>query len=194
MRNLVKLIAVAAIAVLPLLSGSSAGAQQATCEIGFTGPNSNNQCVSTTTYECEVTNTNTVVIRNESNQEVASGQVSVGGNTTGGTATSGTVTNTNGTTFSVTITNSAPESEEPGICTATVVVPATETPEEPEPVVPAGGGGAAAGSGGGGQVAVLPATSADQMLATAALIATLTLAAAGASVGGVLWYRHHKAL
>lgn len=190
MRNLVKLIAVAAIAVLPLLAGSPASAQQATCEIGFTGPNSNNECVSTTTYECEVTNTNTVVIRNENNQEVASGQVSVGGNTTGGTATSGTVTNTNGTTFSVSITNALPESEEPGVCTATVVVPATETPEEPEPVVPAGSGAA----GGMGQVEVLPETSADQTLATTALIASVALAAAGASVGGVLWYRHHKAL
>lgn len=167
---------------MPLLGGVSVSAQQATCDIGFTGPDSNNMCTSTTTYSCEVTSTNTVTITNQTTQEATSGTVTVTGNTTGGSGASGTVTNTSGTTFTVTITNPNPQAEQPGVCTASVVVPA-EVPEEP--VTPPNGQGG---------VEVLPETSGDTTLQTTALIAGALALAAALSVGGVLWYRHHKAL
>ena len=185
MKKLMKLMVVAAIAISPLLMGASASAQQATCEIGFTGPNSDNMCVSTTKYECSVSNENVITVVNETGQTVATGTATSSGNTTGGGATSGTASNENGTNFVVTITNGNPDSEEPGVCTAAVVVPPTTTPEEP--VVPTGGGG------GAGQVEVLPATSSDATLQTTAWIAGALVLLAGLSVGGVLWYRHNKA-
>lgn len=183
MKRLMKLMVVAAIAISPLLVGTaSVSAQQATCDVGFTGPDSNNMCTSTTSYTCEVTNTNTVTIVNESTQEATSGTVTVTGNTGGGNGTSGTVTNDNGTTFTVVITNANPQEDEPGICTASVVIPAN-VPEEP--VVPPNGQG---------EVEVLPETSGDTTLQTTALVAGILLLLATLSVGGVLWYRHHKAL
>ncbi len=176
-----KVFAVAVLTLSPFLIGASASA--ATCEIGYTGPNSQNQCTSTTNYSCTVTNTNTVTISNGNNQVVESGTVTNSGNTTGGNGTSGTVTNSNGTVFSVVITNPDPESETPGVCTATVVVPAT--PETPEtPVQPTAGGGAAE---------VLPETSSDftsvLMVAAGSLV---VLAVVG--VSGVALYRYYKSL
>jgi len=187
MKKLMKLMVVAAIALSPFMIGVPASAQQAgfTCEVGFTGPDSQNMCTSTTSYSCEVTNTNTVTITNQTTQEATSGTVTVSGNTTGGSGSSGTVTNDSGTTFSVVITNPSPQSEEPGVCTAALVVPASEPPVT---VVPTSGGG------GEGAVEVLPETSGDTTLQTTGLIAAALLLTAGVSVGGVLWYRHHKAL
>lgn len=182
MKRLVKLMAMA-LALLPLLVGASASAQQATCDVGFTGPDSQNMCTSTTTYRCTVNNTNTVTITNDNNQTVASGTVTTSGNTTGGTSTSGTVTNSNGTTFSVTITNPVPDTDN-GTCVAKVTVPAT-TPVTP--VTPASTGG-----GGGGAV-VLPNTSTGSPLEMVAWVAGATALVAALSVGGVIAYRHFKA-
>ena len=177
MKRIVKLMAVA-FALLPLLVGASVSAQQATCSVGYTGPDSHNMCTSTTRYECTVTNTNDVTITNSNNQTVASGTVTTSGNTTGGTSTSGTVTNTNGSTFNVTITNSNPNTT--GVCTATAVVPATTV----TPVTPSGSGAAAAKA--------LPYTSADSPLEMVAWIVGFTAVLAALSVGGVVAYRHFR--
>lgn len=185
MKRLMKLMVVAIFGISLFAVGPSAGAQSATCETGFTRPNSENMCTSVTTYSCEVTNTNTVTITNETTQEATSGTVTVNGNTTGGGASSGTVTNDNGVTFSVTITNPVPETEEPGACTATVVVPATTSPTPTTTVVPASGEGA---------VEVLPETSGDMTLQTIALVVGALLTGAVVSIGAVLWYRHAKAV
>lgn len=183
MKRLLKLAVVAAFALSAITVGAPASAQQATgtCEIGFTGPNSQNMCTSTTTYTCTVTNTNTVTITNNSNQDAVSGQVVVSGNGSGGGAQSGTVTNNNGTVFSVVITNPDPLSQNNGTCTATVTVPATEPPA---PVIPTGTG----------QVEALPKTSGDTTLQTFMTIVLAALGVAALSIGGVLWYRTQKSL
>ncbi len=185
MKKLLKLVAVAVLVASPIFVGVPASAQstpQATCEIGYTGPDSNNQCTSTTEYRCEVTNTNTINIISSNDQESVSGGAFVGGNTTGGGSTSGTVTNTNGVVFNVTIVNTNPEPEEGevGTCVATRTVPATIPPT---PVVPTNGGGAT----------VLPTTSGEQTLATVGLIAAGSTLLAITSVGAVYLYRRFKA-
>src|SRR5690606_3838762 len=121
MKRLYQLLAAAVVTLaLPVAVGQPAQAAMV-CQVGFTGPNSQNMCVSTETYQCSVTNTNTVTITNSSSQIVASGIVTVSGNGSGGSATSGSVTNSDGTTFSVTITNSSSgNNQEPAVCTATV--------------------------------------------------------------------------
>lgn len=90
----------------------------ATCQNGFTGPDSNNLCTSTTTYQCTQTNGNTVTIANDGTQVAVSGNASTGGNGSGGGAQSGSATNTNGVTYNVAVTNQ-------GVCTATATVPAS---------------------------------------------------------------------
>lgn len=129
MKRWYQLVAVAVVALLVPIAASMPAGAASTCEIGYTGPDSQNMCTSVETYRCSVTNENSVTITNTNNQTVASGSVAVSGNGSGGSSTSGSVTNTSGTTFRVTITNSAPNSNEPGVCTASVVVPATVTPE-----------------------------------------------------------------
>lgn len=183
MKKLLKLMAVAVLALAPLMVGAPVAAQRATCEVGFTGPNSENMCTSLTQYTCEVNSENNVTITSSNEQDGASGDVTVSGNTTGGNGVSGTVTNENGTTFNVTITNPAPNSEEPGTCVATVTVPATNPPT---PVEPTNGGG-------GGAVEELPVTSGDTTLSTTALVAGIAALLAALSVGGTLLYRHLKA-
>jgi hypothetical protein len=118
---------VGSLAIVPMASAAS------TCQNGYTGPDSNNLCTSTTTYMCTVDNNNVATINNENQQVSLSGNASSGGNTTGGGAMSGSATNTNGTTFNVSVTNQ-------GVCTATATVPATTTPETPStPVTPGRG-------------------------------------------------------
>lgn len=185
MKRLMKLMVVAILGLSLFAVGAPASAQTATCEVGYTGPNSENMCVSTTSYSCSVTNTNEVTIVNQTTQEATSGTVSVSGNTTGGAASSGTVTNSSGTTFTVSITNANPETETEGVCTATVIVPATTTPQPTATVIPVGGEGA---------VEVLPATGDDMTLQTVALIAAGLVGLSALSVGALLWYRHAKAL
>lgn len=187
MKRLMKLMVVVAVAISPFLTGASASAQSGTCEIGYTGPNSENQC--TMTYKCSVTqtNTNTVTISDQTNQEVASGSVGVTGNTGGGNATSGTVTNTSGTVFNVTITNPTPDTKE---CVATTTVPATnpETPKPtPTPTPTTSGGGQVMGM-------TLPAASTDNSETIFALVTGAFLLAISLGVSGVLWYRQHKML
>lgn len=186
MKKLSKILVGAAIAVLPLLAGPPVSAQSFTCQIGYTGPDSNNKCVSTTKYECTVNNTNNVTIKNTNTQEATTGDVTVNSNTTGGSGTSGTVSNTNGSTFNVVINNGGGE-EGPGVCEATEVIPAT-----PVTPPPAGGGGQAAGGEGGDVLpAVLPATSSDP---TVPLAIGAVAALAGLSAIGLYVYRRQHSL
>jgi hypothetical protein len=179
MKKLLKVFAVAVLTLIPFAMSSSASA--ATCSIGYTGPDSNNLCTSVTQYTCNVTNTNTVTITNDNNQVVASGTVSTSGNGQGGSSTSGSVTNNNGTTFSVTITN--PAENTPGVCSATVVVPATETPVTPTPVQPTQATTATA----------LPKTSGDFTTILVVIASSLGVVAV-LGVGGVALYRYYKSL
>lgn len=185
MKRLSRVLAVAVVAFLVPLGVSLPASAVATCEIGFTGPDSNNLCTSLETYQCTVTNTNIVEITNSNNQVVASGTVAVGGNTTGGTGTSGSVSNNNGTTFTVSITNANPESEENGICTATVTVPPTETPETVQPTQPRQASSA--------PIRSLPVTSGESSLYAAAIVAAAVAISAVTAAGALLVYRHfHK--
>jgi len=192
MKKLLKVLAVAIFAFTPFIISSSALAKSV-CEIGYTGPDSQNLCKSTTKYSCEVTNENKVKIKNDNNQVVASGTVSNGDNNQGGNATSGSVTNENGTTFSVTITNPGFE----GVCVAEAVVPATEQPETPTtpttPVTPAPTPVQPTATG-AGQVALLPETS-DTFSQTLLIVVAASLAViAGVGVGAVALYRYYKSL
>jgi hypothetical protein len=135
-------------------------------------------CTSTETYSCSVTNQNVVTITNSSNQTVASGSVTVSGNGTGGNGTSGSVTNTDGTTFSVTITNSNPTTQNPGVCTATVTVPATVTEETVQPKSTE-------------KPQVLPVTSGDTTLIGLMIAAGVAALIAGAAVAVALYRRAH---
>lgn len=189
MKKLLKVLAVAIFAFTPFIISSSALAKSV-CEIGYTGPDSQNLCTSTAKYSCEVTNENKVNIRNDNNQVVASGTVGNSANNQGGNATSGSVTNENGTTFSVTITN--PGVEE--ICVAEAVVPATEQPETPvTPVTPAPTPVQPTVTG-AGQVALLPETS-DTFSQNVLIVVAASLAViAGVGVGAVALYRYYKSL
>lgn len=193
MKRVYQLLAAVVVAFLvPVLTATPSYAA-VTCDVGYTGPDSQNMCTSTETYKCTVTNTNTVEITNKNSQVVASGSVTVSGNGSGGSAASGSVTNTNGTTFSVTITNADPQAEEPGVCTATVRVPAKETPEVVQPTNPVeattGGGGGAAGAG---AVRVLPVTSGDPTLTILGIAAVVASIIAALAVTAAVAYRRAR--
>ena len=185
MKKLLKVLAVAIFAVTPFVMSSSASAQ-ATCEIGYTGPDSQNLCRSVTEYACSVTNTNSVDIRNANNQVVASGTVGNTGNTQGGSSTSGSVTNSNGTTFAATITNPGLE----GTCVATAVVPATQPPTPTTPTTPATPVQPTAS----GRVAALPKTDGGYIKTVLIIVAGSLAAVAALGVGGVALYRYYKSL
>jgi hypothetical protein len=136
MKRLIQTLAVFATIIGPIaLSGSAYAAS--TCQIGYTGPDSNNLCTSTKTVECTVINTNNVTIDNENLQVTTSGNAGTTGNTSAGSSTTGTATNKNGATFSVTIKNTG----DGQTCVAATTVPATVTPSVPT-VTPSGGSGA----------------------------------------------------
>jgi len=184
MKKLLKVLAVAIFALTPFVISSSASAQ-AVCEIGYTGPDSQNLCRSITKYACSVTNTNVVSIRNDNNQVVASGTVGTSGNGQGGTSTSGSVTNTNGTTFAVTITNTGIDET----CVATAVVPATQPPAptpptNPNPVQPTARG----------QVSALPKTSGSAAQSVLFITVGSLAAIAVLGVGSIALYRYYKSL
>lgn len=128
MTMLKQTLIVVALVLAPLAVVSAAGAAEATCEVGFTGPDTNNMCVSTETYACEVENDTTVNIINTNTQVAISGDVSGDGTQTG------SATNDNDVTFNVTVTNG----EE---CVVMATIPATPAPtsqpEEAKETVPA---------------------------------------------------------
>ena len=184
MKRISRILTALVIGLIPLVVSSSTFAQAATCQIGYTGPDSNNMCTSTTTYKCEVTNNNNVTITNSNGQTAASGQVTTSGNGQSGSSTSGTVTNTNGTVFNVTITNGSEDN--PSTCVATQTVPATTPPTTP--VTPP----AASPATGKGAAAALPHTSGDMSGTILAIIVMVLGAGAVATTATALVYRHIK--
>jgi len=105
--------------------GTGATARAAsTCQVGYTGPNSHNQCVQTTQQACTVSNKNTVTIDDTNIQLSSSGDANSAGNGNGGNAQSGSATNSNGTAINVTVNNA-------GMCSVTRTVPATTTKTTP---------------------------------------------------------------
>lgn len=186
MKRISRILTALVIGLIPLVVSSSTFAQAAsTCQIGFTGPDSNNMCTSTTTYTCEVTNNNNVTITNSNGQTAASGQVTTSGNGQGGNSTSGTVTNSNGTVFNVTITNAGEDSQ--GTCVATQTVPATPPPTTSvQPTVTPAATTPAASP------ATLPHTSGDMSGTILAIIVMVLGAGAVATTATALVYRHIK--
>jgi len=171
-----RLIVAAIVSIMPLAFALPVAAL-GTCSIGYTGPDSNNQCTSQTTYTCSVTNENSVTIVNDNDQVAASGTVTNSGNTQGGNGVSGQVTNSNGVVFNVSITN---PSESPSTCVAVATVPAT--PEVPvTPVQPPTGSGA---------VAALPHTSGDSLTPiVVAAVAVLGIGALATYLGATIYRR-----
>lgn len=129
MKILTRIAVVVAIAILPFMVGDRAFAA-GTCEMGYTGPNSNNECVLESTYTCSVKNENDFDIVNENGQVVGSGSAASTDNTDAGGTTSGSATNSNGTSINVSITNG----DEGKLCTVVTTMP--PTPEPPAPHVP----------------------------------------------------------
>lgn len=146
MNKLQQTLLAGALVVSPLLMTASVGAigvttaptGAQTCEVGFTGPNSNNQCVSETQFECEIVNDNKVNIVNENFQVAVSGNASGEGGAETGGALTGSATNDNGVTFDVTVKNTGVEGTP--VCTVvatTVPVTPAPTPEKEKEPVPA---------------------------------------------------------
>lgn len=128
MKKVMYAIAVAAVLLSPLTIGGSVSAA-GTCQIGYTGPNSDNLCVSTTVYACNVVNNTMVEVGNDNLQ------VTVTGDASGGSASTGSTTNNNGVTFTATVDNQ--DCSVVATVPATVVAPPTRTVEQkaPAPVV-----------------------------------------------------------
>lgn len=127
MKRIYQLAVVAALLIAPLaLSTPTFAAFK--CEVGFTGPSSDNKCTSEQEFTCDIQNENTIKINDSNEQEAATGTADVSGNTTGGNAVSGSASNSNGATYNFTVTNNG----ENNVCLAHKVVPATEVPETPE--------------------------------------------------------------
>lgn len=117
---------------VPLAVSTAASATTYTCANGFTGPNSDNQCTSTTEYTCTYQGENTVVIDNDNTQVSVSGNATGEGNGQGGNVQTGSATNTNGTVFDVVVTTG----DEVSTCVVTATVPATPEKPAPKPVTP----------------------------------------------------------
>lgn len=190
MKRLYQLVAAVVVAFLVPVLASAPTYAASTCDIGFTGPDSKNMCTSVEKYSCEVQNENNVTIKNSNDQTVASGTVSVNDNNSGGSSASGSVSNSSGTNFSVTITNAG--EGEAGICSASVVVTAVETP----PTVVPGNGAATSPTPTAvpqSAVKVLPATGDDSTLMITTVIAGITTLTAAISVVTATLYRRLNA-
>ena len=131
-------------------------------------------CISTTSTECNINTDNNVTISNNNVQVAWSGN---GLNTGSGESSTGSATNSNGTTFSITITNGvATEGGMSKACVAYVTVPATTVVTPTTPVVTTKA-----------TPKVLPNTSSD---ATASYVVTL---AAILGIGAIASYLFAKA-
>lgn len=126
MKKLKQIVATAVLVLAPFTTAGIAAAD--TCEIGYTGPNSENLCVSEQEYTCTVTNENEVTIDQTNQQITVSGDANNTDNTNGGGSQSGSATNENNVTFNVTVENDE-------VCTVLATVPATPTPVEPATTV-----------------------------------------------------------
>lgn len=134
MKRLSRILLAAGVALMPFAAGGSAFAAS-TCQVGYTGPDSNNKCTLTSTYTCKITNNNDFEVTNQNDQTSISGTAKSTGNTSSGGAISGSATNSNGTTVNVTLSN--------GTCTVVKTVPVTPSQPKPapKPVTPSGGKG-----------------------------------------------------
>lgn len=179
MKKLSSLLATLGILLAPLAIGGTAAAES-TCPIGYTGPNSQNLCESTTTYTCTVNNDNKIVFKNNNTQVAITGDAING--------TSGSATNSNGVTFTGTITNN-------NVCVATATVPAiTPVPVTPVPVTPAQATPAptVTPERAVAQPAVLPNTaSSSPLVYVAALVGLLGIVAVVSRLA-VMLYGHFK--
>lgn len=201
MKKILKTIVTAVAVLLPIaFGGASAFATTGTCQIGYTGPDSNNQCTLTSTYTCTVKNNNDFDIKNSNDQLAGSGSVTSTGNTSTGSVSTGSATNSNGTTINVSVQNNA--------CTVVKTVPATPPTTTPVTVTPSQGGKGATiapvpapaaatttttpAAGGKGSIAVLPDTSSDSLLPKVVGAIALTGIAAGASRLVVFAYNRIK--
>ena len=155
MKKLLQILAVAVLTVTTFATSSGA-TSTGTCAVGFTGPDSNNKCISESSYTCEVKNDTNVAIVNDGTQVSVSGDATSGGNTGAGSTSTGSASNSNGTQFNVTVTNGSDLTAK--TCKVVAVVPATltTTPTETTPLVAAPAGQGAASS--------LPNTSGDPVL------------------------------
>ncbi|HEY8886793.1 MAG TPA: hypothetical protein VIM31_04850 [Candidatus Microsaccharimonas sp.] len=180
MKRMKRILLTAIVALMPLAFALPAAAL-GTCAIGYTGPDSNNQCTSQTTYTCTVQSENNVTIINDNDQTSTSGTVTNSDNSQGGNAVSGQVTNSNGTVFNVSITNPV---ESPRTCVAVATVPATPvtpvTPVQPQ-------------TGNGAVVAALPHTSGDSFSPVLAVSLVVLGIGAVATYLGATIYRRLKA-
>jgi len=73
--------------------------------ISDTGPNSDNSIKTRVNNSVSINNDNDISISNDNDQHASSGDARVSGNTFGGDATSGDASNTNSSTFSISVTN-----------------------------------------------------------------------------------------
>ena len=164
MKKLQQTLVVGALLVSPLIA--SPVAKAATCQVGFTGPDSNNLCVSVATYTCAIDNTNNITVSNDNPQTVASGTASTSGNSGAGGAQSGSVTNDNGVSFDFTIENGEGDGDICRITSATIPATPDPTPEVDKEPVPAPVVKAAP---------VLAKTSADSTIETVATVLGITV-------------------
>lgn len=131
MKKLSQILAITAIVLAPFATSNLAFAT-ATCQEGYTGPDSNNLCISIKEYECTVNNTNTIAIVTENDQTAGSGTSVNINNTQSGSSSTGSATNSNGVTFNVTVDNG---NDGKGICTVAATIPATPEPKKEVEVV-----------------------------------------------------------
>lgn len=128
-----------------VLFGGVASAQS----IDTTGPGSNNVIKSSNECKLTVKNNNAVTVVNNNSQRANSGESSAEHNTTVGSVSSGNASNTNSSSFSVTLTNDTagclPERPAAPPVTPTTVTPATSV-----------------GGRGAGEVTVSPAAQGGQ--------------------------------
>lgn len=125
MKKLKQAIIVGVLFFSPFMISSLAGAKGGVCQEGFTGPNSDNLCVSETKYQCEEISDNTIWVDNGSTQVAVSGDGESDDNTNGGNVQTGSATNENGVTFNVTLTGG-------DVCAVVATTkPIVEKPEKP---------------------------------------------------------------
>lgn len=118
MKKLIQ-VAIALVVGVSLFSGVASAAENQSCSLSNTGPNSNNQCDLTANQTCKVKNNTLISIGNTTVQDANSGQAVVNNNTNSGGATSGDASNNNSNDTQVGVTNGA-------ACVVTTV--ATPTP------------------------------------------------------------------
>ncbi len=131
-------------------------------DLGVTGPNSTNNVTINDANNYSLSNSNTIVVVNDSTQIGTSGSASADGNTNGGSANTGSVSNSNTTSTSININNGGGSGFQGCTIGCVPVVPVT-------PVTNGGGvGGGSLPSGGKGG-GMLPLTGPSNIVDVSAL-------------------------